>query len=252
MLKKMIISIISVALFCVMFYQWAFATENFLQNPSFEDTNNNMPIGWYTWVWDYKPGIVEFFVEQEGSRSGQNYVTIENIEARDSRFFQEVAVNSNSCYKFSGWIKTENVKEDVLGANLSLEGITVRSRDIRGTVDEWQYTELYIKTGEGVNTLKLSLGLGGYGNLNTGKASFDDMVLEEVDSIPEGENFAFIGNSDIVSESSKDEQKSEPENTEGKYTLVWFTTSLVVLVIILFYYYRTGKLKFSSAFLFIP
>jgi len=74
-----------------------------------------------------------------------------------------VTVSPNSYYKLSGWIKTENVGNDVLGANLSLEGVTTYSKDIRGTVDEWQYTELYIKTGENVETIKVSLGLGGYG-----------------------------------------------------------------------------------------
>lgn len=246
MLKKKTISITSVVLFCIVFYQCAFAAENLLQNPSFEDTNNNMPVGWYTWVWDYKPGTVEFFVEQEGSRSGQNYVTIENKEGRDSRYYQEVAVNSNSCYKFSAWIKTQNVSDNVLGANLSLEGITAHSRDVKGTVDEWQYAELYIRTGEGVNTLKLSLGLGGYGNLNIGKASFDDAVLEEVDSIPEGVNFALVENPDAVPKPSDAEQKPDPENTKGKYTWVWLIISLAVLAIILFYYFISGKLKLTK------
>jgi hypothetical protein len=245
MLKKKTISITSVVLFCIVFYQCAFAAENLLKNPSFEDINNNMPVGWYTWVWDYKPGTVEFFVEQEGSRSGQNYVTIENKEGRDSRYYQEVAVNSNSCYKFSAWIKTQNVSDNVLGANLSLEGITAHSRDVKGTVDEWQYAELYIRTGEGVNTLKLSLGLGGYGNLNIGKASFDDAVLEEVDSIPEGVNFALVENPDAVPKPSEEEQP-KPENTEGKYTWFWFIISLAVLTIILFYYFISVKLKLKN------
>ncbi|HOQ37549.1 MAG TPA: carbohydrate binding domain-containing protein [Acetivibrio sp.] len=246
MLKKMTVYVTSVMLFCLIFYQWVFAAENLLQNPSFEDTNNNMPVGWYTWVWDYKPDIVDFRVEQEGSRSGQYYVTIENKEARDSRFLQEVAVKPNTSYKFSGWIKTENVGKDVLGANLSLEGNVTRSKDVRGTVDEWQYTELYIRIGEGVDTIKLSLGLGGYGNLNVGKASFDDVAFEEVDSIPEGVNYALIENPDAVSESKDDESKSEPGNTEGKYTTVWLVVSCVVLATIFFYYYSSGKLKLKD------
>jgi len=225
----------------MMFYQCAFAAENLIQNPSFEDINDNMPVGWNTWVWDYRPGVVEFGAEQEGSHSGQYYVTINNKKGRDSRYLQEVAVNSNSCYRFSGWIKTEKVGGDTLGANLSLEGFTAYSQDVKGTVDEWQYTELYIKTGEGVNTITLSLGLGGYGNLNTGKASFDDVVLEEVDSIPEGANFVFVGNTDAESEPPEDEKK--PEDTEGKYTWVWLAVSVIVLATIFFYYYKTGKLK---------
>jgi len=53
-------------------------------------------------------------VEQEGAQSGQYYVTIENREARDARYLQEVTVSPNSYYKLSGWIKTENVGNDVL------------------------------------------------------------------------------------------------------------------------------------------
>jgi len=82
---------------------------------------------------------------------------------------------------------------------LSLEGVTTYSKDIRGTVDEWQYTELYIKTGENVETIKVSLGLGGYGNLNTGKASFDNVMLEKVDNVPDGARCVIVENPDNTS-----------------------------------------------------
>lgn len=242
MLKRMTACILSVILLCTMSYQCVFATENLLQNPSFEDLNNDMPVHWYTWVWDYKPDIVEFTVEQDGSYSGSNYVTIENKEGRDSRFFQTVNVNPNSCYRFSAWVKADNVGKEKLGVNLSLKGVTAHSKDVKGTVDEWKYAELYIETGEGVDTIELSLGLGGYGNLNTGKASFDEAVLEEMDSIPEGVNFAFVENPDVDSELSEEEQP-KPDNTEGKYTWVWPVISLIVLVLIFYYYYRSGKLN---------
>ncbi|GAE89767.1 carbohydrate binding domain-containing protein [Acetivibrio straminisolvens] len=246
MLKKITVSITFVLLFCVLINQWAFAAENLLKNASFEEIENNEPVGWSTWVWNKQPGVAEFGVGQEGAHSGQYYVTIENKEERDARYLQEVAVEPKTCYRLSGWIKTENVGEETLGANLSIERYTTYSNDIRGTVDEWQYTELYILTGEDVNTLKVSLGLGGYGRLNTGKASFDDIVLEKLDGIPEGERYLFVGNTDSDSNGSKDEKDKSPENTEGKYTWIWFVISAIVLATILYYYYGAGKLKGSN------
>jgi len=98
---------------------------------------------------------------------------------------------------------------------LVFEGVTTYSKDIRGTVDEWQYTELYIKTGENVETIKVSLGLGGYGNLNTGKASFDNVMLEKVDNVPDGARCVIVENPDNTSsDSSEDDQK----NSTGKHT----------------------------------
>ncbi|HOM03394.1 MAG TPA: carbohydrate binding domain-containing protein [Acetivibrio sp.] len=244
MLKKVAACIVFVLLFGIMSCQWAFAGENLLQNPSFEDISDNKPTGWETWAWDYKEDVVLFGVGQEGSHDGQYHVTIENKEARDARYLQQVSVKPNACYKFSAWVKTENVGQDVLGATLSLEGATSYSRDIKGTVSEWQYTELYIRTGQDASTIKVSLGLGGYGNLNTGKAMFDSVALEEVDSIPEGAQYADVGNSDNGSNaSSGGDQKSTSEDTQGKYTVIWFIISLIVLVMIAYYYYREKNQK---------
>jgi len=244
MLKKVAVCVASALLFSMLLCQWGFAAENLLKNPSFEEVDNNMPVGWTTWVWNYQNGVVEFKVEQEGAQSGQYYVTIENREARDARYLQEVTVSPNSYYKLSGWIKTENVGNDVLGANLSLEGVTTYSKDIRGTVDEWQYTELYIKTGENVETIKVSLGLGGYGNLNTGKASFDNVMLEKVDNVPDGARCVIVENPDNTSsDSSEDDQKNSTGSTQGKYTWFWPIVSAIALATIQYYYSRPKNVK---------
>ncbi|NLL05416.1 MAG: carbohydrate-binding protein [Clostridiaceae bacterium] len=243
MLKKIIFYMLSIALTCTMSYQCVFATGNLIQNPSFEDVNGNRPSYWNTWVWDEKPGIVEFTIGQDNPNSGENYAIIENKEGRDSRYVQDVRVEPNSQYKASAWIKAENVGRDKIGANISLQETTTCSLDIKGTVGEWQYTELYIRTGEGVDIIKFSLGLGGYGNLNTGKACFDDVVLEKVDSIPEGANVAFVESRGTSTGSSDEKKETNYEDNVGKYTWVWHSISSGVLIVIFIYYVKSGKLK---------
>jgi len=70
MLKKVAVCVASALLFSMLLCQWGFAAENLLKNPSFEEVDNNMPLGWSTWVWNYQNGVVEFKVEQEGAQSG--------------------------------------------------------------------------------------------------------------------------------------------------------------------------------------
>jgi len=81
--------LLSALLFSMLLCQWGFAAENLLKNPSFEEVDNNMPLGWSTWVWNYQNGVVEFKVEQEGAQSGQYYVTIENREQEMQDIFRK-------------------------------------------------------------------------------------------------------------------------------------------------------------------
>jgi len=49
MLKKVAVCVASALLFSMLLCQWGFAAENLLKNPSFEEVDNNMPLGWSTW-----------------------------------------------------------------------------------------------------------------------------------------------------------------------------------------------------------
>lgn len=243
MLKKIIFRILSVTLVCTMSYQWVFAEGNLLENPSFEEVVGSIPRYWETWVWNEESGIAEFTVEQENPHSGQNCVAIENKEERDSRYVQKVKVEPDSQYKFSAWIRAENVGQKSKGANISLMGKTITSRDIKGTVGQWEYVELYIKTmKDDVGDIELSLGLGGYGRLNKGKAFFDDVALEKVDSIPDDAIVVTVGND--TSGSSDGNQQSGSDEKSGMGTWAWLLIYTGILAIIFIYYVKKGRIKF--------
>ena len=73
-----------------------------------------------------------------------------------------------------------------VGANLSVEGILDKSLDIKGTNKNWQQVELYGRPAREQSGFFITLGIGGYGSLNTGKAWFDDVQIEESAEPPSG------------------------------------------------------------------
>lgn len=156
---------------------------NIVSNPGFEEGQGPEAFIWTKGSWAGK-GLVnrDSSVKYSGSWSAG----ITNNEADDSRYNQIISVRENTLYKFSCRIRTENVGTDAKGANLSFEGLTDTSPDIKGTSGEWRLVEIYGRTGNDQKSLTLTVGLGGYGSINTGKAWFDDVSVEQVDILPAG------------------------------------------------------------------
>lgn len=181
---------LSIFLFCILIMMnktQVFAENNLVKNPSFEQENGNMPSEWLSDSYDKSLGASEIKYEKASAHSGERFVTIINHSTNDTRFKQDINVKENSIYKLTCWIRTEDVgsSQNEKGANISIEGKMETSRDIKGTVNEWEAVEMYVMTGD-VNTFKLTIGIGGYSASNTGKASFDDVSVEEVLSVPQG------------------------------------------------------------------
>jgi len=159
------------------------AEQNLIQNPSFEESVNGHPSIWNEAAWNNEPGATTFGVDAVKAHSGKSSAVIVNDKENHARFVQAVTVSENSSYRFSAWIRTENVGEGTLGSGIGVTDKLEFGGDIRKTSD-WKQAELYIKTGPGINSVSLMLTLGTYGALNTGKAWFDDVSLVKVDSIP--------------------------------------------------------------------
>jgi dolichyl-phosphate-mannose-protein mannosyltransferase len=163
-----------------------FAAENNVKNPSFENGSGGMPSDWQTKGYITNPGVTDFRQEAGLAHSGKSYVTIVNNTENDAKFSQDVPVMENRMYKISCWIKTENVGTKNKGANIGIEGKMETSPEIKGTNGKWEYVEMYAKVGQAINSIRIIAGIGGYGSMNTGKASFDDVAVEEVTAMPEG------------------------------------------------------------------
>jgi len=211
---------------------------NLLKNSSFEEVNGENPDGWETW--GYNSGSV-FKVEEGAGHEGKKFVSITSENDNDARYKQTVAVKENTTYKLSCWVKTENVGSERTGAIISLLDYVYTSKDFKGTNNEWQYAEMYFKPGSGIDSVVVTVGLGGYGNMNKGKAYFDDLSLEEVTNVPDGATVA------PIEKSSPNENASDSNESKSTSTIIIIIiVALLVIgliVYIVFVNSRSGKNK---------
>lgn len=157
---------------------------NIIQNPNFQQISNDSAVYWHKKARATMPSVTDFRLDQFQGHSDKTSICIINNVPNYARYLQEIQVESDSDYKLSCWIKTENVGAMAKGASIAIEGTLYSSRDIKGTTANWQYVELYVHTGVNQNTFTVSLELGGYTSFNMGKAWFDDVEVENIDCIP--------------------------------------------------------------------
>lgn len=236
-MKKLTVVIIMIILtFSAAF---SYAEGNLLKNPSFEEGSGEKPDNWDTWA--YNSGSV-FLVEEGAGHEGKKYVSITNGNVNDARYKQNVAVKENTTYKLSCWIKTENVGSDTTGAIISLLDYVYTSKDFKGTNNEWQYAEMYFKPGSGVDNVVVTIGLGGYGNMNTGKAYFDDLSLEEVTDVPDG---AYVAPIEKTNPGGNDSSGSNESKSTSTIIIIVIVALIVIglIVYIVFISSRSRKNK---------
>lgn len=216
-----------------------------VQNPGFEEENAGFPSMWSKYDWKASEGSTSFRQDLEVRHSGSSSALIDSPVPNDARFKQEIPCGSDMLYKISCWVRTENVGNDAKGANLSVDGITGTSDDLRGTGD-WKLLEFYGKSGKNQKSFVLTLGLGGYGSLNSGKAWFDDVSVEETENLPEGRNAVnlFVDPQGDNNGSDADSPKEDSSITGGNSLLVKFLIFLAFaagLTAAVFYYYKRWK-----------
>jgi hypothetical protein len=238
--KKLIVFLITAALLLTIAVASYAQVINYIFNGSFEQLIDGSPANWVTHSYDKSSDAAVFKVETDNPQLGEKYATITNNVPNDSRYIQTVLVEENKKYKLSCYIKTENVSEEGNGANLSIAGQQVTSKKIKGTTDDWEYVELYTVIESGVETMKVTVGVGGYGALSTGKASFDNVLMEEVETIPEGAPCAIIKPTENESKDNKDNNSDNSSNNssskkdESKTELgkvVWVVLILAAIVV---------------------
>lgn len=210
-----------------------YAADNLIQNPSFEDVANGKPANWESRGWHNDVKVSEYKVENQGAHSGSNFVTVNSKSSNDARFFQNVAVKPNSMYKLSCWAMASGVGENVKGkgANISIEGKLETSKDIKGTNNKWEYLEMYVRTGPDTNSVRVTVGLGGYGSENTGTASFDDVAVEEVTAIPQGATVADL-NAKQNNNSSNNNNNNSSVNNSANTNLGGPNNSFIIVIVI--------------------
>lgn len=184
-MRRMMLLLIAVVL---MLLPCAYAEEtvNLLINPGFEQVDaDGMPIGWRTDAYLNVEGLTLYSVVDE-AHSGEKSAEIVNLDYNDARFYQTVAVEPNTSYRLSGYIKAWDTLDEGRGANLSIKDVYVFSESVYESADEWVYVEVYGLTGEDQKEVTVYARLGGYSGESIGTARLDDLCLEKVDVVPDG------------------------------------------------------------------
>lgn len=149
---------------------------NLLENGDFSRLDVlGTPEGWYTDDYMKTPGYTDYSAES-------GVATIVNHERNDARFAQSVSVQPDSLYCLSGEILAD--AQGGLGANLSIADVYVFSESVYDSHGEWQQVKLYGRTGESQKQVTVFVRLGGYSGEATGTASFRNISLEQVASVP--------------------------------------------------------------------
>ncbi|MBN2536621.1 MAG: hypothetical protein JXB88_27305 [Spirochaetales bacterium] len=204
-------NILLIHLFIILAFFAEFAgSENLLDDSSFEDIRDiSKDKGlWRILAFNQDPGTSEFRVETGDAHTGKKYVTIINHKENHTRFVQRIGVQGGEIYRLSCWARTENVETKTKGANITEEGILEHSPSVSGTTKDWVYTEMYIRIGIDIDTIAVAVSLGGYYGTNTGKASFDDVTVEEVNEIPRGAVIATKG--DFIEKKRGKKKEEQP------------------------------------------
>lgn len=162
------------------------AKNNLLKNGDFERIRGSRLLGWETGIYGNETETVRFSVVKGGAYSGDYYVTIENLEANDSKLVQRVNPKPDTLYKLSCMVKAEGLGKQGKGANITSLETFETSPDVKNSSGKWEKIVFYGKSGPSGEEIYVTARLGGYGAVSTGKASFDDFRMEEVTSLPPG------------------------------------------------------------------
>lgn len=161
------------------------APPNLVKNPGFENGTYSAagnPANWTRDAWI--PANTTFTWDTAQRRSGTKSVKIASTVANDARWMQTIAVQPNTDYRLSGWIKTDNVahSQEVVdaGANLCLDGTWTRSAGVYGT-SGWTYVSLSFNSGSSTQ-VTIAARLGYWAGTTMGTAWFDDIRLEATGS----------------------------------------------------------------------
>lgn len=189
--------ITAIMILCTLFLT-ACSGSSELKNTGFESGDGKSIEGWsiYNYRNDFEGNTECTDIAIDSIGFDGKCVRIESHENNDARIHQEIKVKPGSYYKVQFDTLYEGIDEGVseekrgAGLNVSVINGTLRSGGLYGTTDEWLTVTVYFQTTDSQKKADLSIGIGGYGAESYGKAYIDNVRVEKVNSLPEGE-YAF-------------------------------------------------------------
>ncbi|EPR10041.1 cellulose binding domain-containing protein [Ruminiclostridium papyrosolvens] len=151
-------------------------------NLGFEFSANNKASGWSFYSSNSDPDTNSISMSDSSTKhSGLRSVSILSNQASNYAFLHKnIPVETNTDYRVSAWVKTQNVISGAVGANLAVISGTdlAVSGSVLDTNNGW--TQIYVDFNSGSNTnAKIYCRLGDAINLAKGTAWFDDITIEK-------------------------------------------------------------------------
>ena len=218
---------------------WAAADENLIHNGDFSKMDGDLPDHWRTEMWLTDTGISLLNVE-DGGFDGGKCVCVSNVDANDARFAQTVSVKPDTLYRISGLIRAEKCDGNGYGATLSVGNVFVYSDSVYDTGGEWQYVELYGRTGKKQTEVTVFCRVGGYGTLSRGKGWFDDIEMAAVDSAPAD---AIVY--DLFPQETVSHAASADPGEPARYTQAWLLFTFVYVFLAVGALRKRGRVSLS-------
>ncbi len=180
--KRMLIFGILLVLLCLL---TGCSGETVLENPDFEQGSGSKIEQWRQYNYQQSVGnqkCTTIQVVSDGYRG--NCVQIVSTGTNDARIYQEIQVEENRYYEVTAMVRIDGTIES--GAGFIISGIETfgHSEGLYTTDNKWQKVTAYLETGDDQDTLKLSLGLGGYSNESAGTVSIDAVSIQPVKAVP--------------------------------------------------------------------
>ncbi|NLB62062.1 MAG: hypothetical protein GX802_06585, partial [Clostridiales bacterium] len=188
---------------------------NLIVNGDFEEqSTTDYPRGWSFNTWNEDS---VFIANTETEKGRGKVVYIKNEAENDTCLYQEVAVEPNSYYEISCYIKTAGV-ESGKGANISALNTHAYSTTLNGNND-WQKVSFIGKTDTEQNEISIAIRIGGYGGISSGEAWFDDVSVVKLDKAPADASTVL----NLFIKSTPDTSEAENNNMPYMNTVILLT-----------------------------
>ena len=153
---------------------------NLLLNGSVEDGSfTTGPFGWTRQTFESSASLTW---DSDVAHDAVHSIKISADRPNDAAWIQTIALEPDTNYLLSGWVKTENVARTGqavdAGANLCLYGTWSRTAAVLGTTD-WTQVRMSFNSGA-TGSVTIGARLGFWSGVTTGIAWFDDLRVTEI------------------------------------------------------------------------
>ncbi len=149
---------------------------NLIPNPSFEDVDASMPVGWKIRTYS---GSADHALADHG-RTGRHSLRISSTKGSDTSWHATIKLKAHTRYRMSGWIKTDALtpKGNAHGSLFNIHEINPSTTTSQKGTTDWQEVTGTFEN-DGRTEFTVNCLFGGWGH-STGTAWFDDLQLIEL------------------------------------------------------------------------